>query len=327
MRLILMGTGPFAVPTFQTLLEAATHAVVAIVARPPTRGKGRKQASISPVIELAHRCDRPVWTPQDINDEPARRQLGAYQADLLVVCDYGQILAAETLATTQLGGVNLHGSLLPRYRGAAPVNWAIWDGEQETGISVIHMTPRLDAGPILAARRTPIAPSEDAVRLERRLARLGIEGVQDALALLAKWDGHRAIGIRQDPAQATRAPRLKKADGNVNWSQSAQRIRNQVRALKPWPGTFTTWNRGTKPTRLILNEVTVVAPSSSARDFRPGQVARNDSAHLWVATGDGLLAVESIQPAGKRPLTITEFLRGYALREGMQLGNAPTAEP
>ncbi len=327
MRLILMGTGPFAVPTFQTLLEAATHEVVAIISRPPTSGKGRKQASVSPVIELARRCARPVWTPHDINDGPARRQLDAYQADLMVVCDYGQILAAETLATTQLGGVNLHGSLLPRYRGAAPVNWAIWNGEQETGISVIHMTPRLDAGPILAVRRTPIAPSEDAVQLEQRLARLGIEGVQDALALLAEWDGHRVIGIRQDPAQATSAPRLKKADGNVNWSHSAQRIRNQVRAFKPWPGTFTTWNRDAKPMRLILNEVTVVDSSSSARDFGPGEVVRSDPAHLWVATGDGLLAVESIQPAGKRALTITEFLRGYALSEGMQLGNAPTGTP
>lgn len=320
MRLILMGTGPFALPTFRSLLDSAEHEVTAIVSRPPARGQGCKGNSQSPVMALAERCARPVWTPNDINDPLARAELASLEADLFVVCDFGQILAADTLAAARLGGVNLHGSLLPKYRGAAPVNWAIWNGEDETGVSVIHMTPRLDAGPLLCTCRTSIGPTEDAVQLEERLAQLGIEAVDEALRLLASWNGGLEPGMGQDPGTATRAPRLKKTDGRVDWTRTAQQIFNQVRALKPWPGTYTTWNRRGQAMRLILNEVGVIDEEPTDSDLVPGQIVRSDHRELWVLTAHGMLSVQSIQPAGKRSLTTAEFLRGYLLGVGDHLG-------
>ena len=170
-------------------------------------------------------------------------QLRELNSDLLVVCDFGQILSSQALSVARLGGINLHGSLLPKYRGAAPVNRAIWNGEEETGVTVLHMTPRLDAGPSLGRKSTAILPDENAGQLEQRLSKLGVDAVAESLTLLQQWDGTSPIGQVQDPGLATNSPRLSKADGRVDWTQSAQRISNQVRALNPWPGTFTAWRR------------------------------------------------------------------------------------
>ena len=166
MRLILMGTGPFAVPSFQSLLHSR-HQVVAVVTRPVPPARGRRKGPVNPVREMELNKHVPILDPPDVNAAAPRSQLAKFEADVLVVCDYGQILSVETLAVARLGGINLHGSLLPKYRGAAPVNWAIWHGEKETGVTVIHMTPRLDAGPCLAKQQTPIGPNEDAEQLEK----------------------------------------------------------------------------------------------------------------------------------------------------------------
>lgn len=312
LRLLMMGTGPFAVPTFASLLDSV-HQVVALVARPVPPPKGRVKLPPAPMRDLAVQRGVPILEPEDINAQASRQALAALDFQVLVACDYGQILSAETLAVAPLGGINLHASLLPKYRGAAPINWAIYRGEAETGVTVLHMTSRLDSGPCLVQRRTPIGPDEDAVQLEGRLSEIGVDAVHEALDMIARWDGHAPLGAIQDPQLATKAPRLKKMDGEVLWTRTATQIANQVRALKPWPSTFTTW----RPThgearRLILDRVSVGEQANSP----PGRVVLVDKSRLLVATGDGLLSLDRVQPAGKRSMDIGEFLRGHPMDVG-----------
>ena len=175
-----MGTGPFAVPTVRWLLESE-HDIQLVVTRPTVTGGRRSQRPATPVRDIATATGISILDPPDVNDSAMVQTLREYQADLLFVCDYGQLLSKECLSTTKYGGINLHGSLLPRYRGAAPINWAIYHGESETGVSVIHMTPQLDGGPLLAVGRLPIGPAETAAQLEPRMAELGVSVVRDAI--------------------------------------------------------------------------------------------------------------------------------------------------
>jgi len=243
----------------------------------------------------------------------------------LVVCDYGEILTPDTLAVARLGGVNLHASLLPKYRGAAPINWAIYYGERETGVTVIQMTPGLDAGPCIAQRRTPIDPDETAVDVETRLAGQGAELVCQSIADL---EAGRAEPITQDARSATKAPRLKKTDGLVDWSRTARQINNQVRAMQPWPGTYTFWQRPDgEPLRLILARTRVVdaegegaaGEGAAGDETTPGAVLEA-AERLVVATGCGALELVDLQPAGKRALAAAEFLRGYRVEAGQSFG-------
>ncbi len=316
MRLILMGTGPFAVPTFRALL-ASRHQVAALVTRPVPAARGRRKGPINPVRDAFAASGLPLFDPVDVNDPACWPHLRAWNPDLFVVCDYGQILSDQTLQIAARGGINLHASLLPKYRGAAPINWAIWQGETHTGVTVIHMTPRLDGGPCLTSACTAIGPTEDAPALERRLSELGVPAVLKALDMLEAWDGRSALGTPQDPAQATRAPRLQKSHGEVDWTQTAARIVNQVRALRPWPGTYTHYLSGDEPMRLILERVTI----DQLPVYLPaGQVLHVDSRVIVVATGDQGLAIHQLQPAGKRVMDTSEFLRGHAVRVGDRLG-------
>jgi methionyl-tRNA formyltransferase len=315
MRLIMMGNGPFAAPTLRALYETK-HEVLALVIRPARPTRGKTAAEKNPSQQAAESHGTPVLAPESVNDEASRQQLAAYQPDLFVVCDYGQILSRETLAIARLGGVNLHASLLPAYRGAAPINWAIYHGETITGVTVIHMTPRLDAGPAILQSSTPIGPDETAADVEPRLARLGAPLVCQAIELLAAG---KSRPIEQDPARATKAPRLTKADGAVDWSRSAEQIRNQVRALEPWPKTHSYWLRShAEPMRIILDQVAVdLAPDEGAL---PGTTLHSSNGRILVATGHGALAIERLQPAGKRVLTASEFLNGHAITLGERFG-------
>jgi methionyl-tRNA formyltransferase len=327
MRLAFLGTGPFAVPTFRSLLDSR-HEVAALITRPTPPVKSRETLH-NPMREEAEARGVRVHAPASINSDEGRAVIELLRPDLLVVCDYGQILSAEILSLAPLGGINLHASLLPKYRGAAPIQWALFHGESETGVTVIHMTPRLDGGPILAVRPTRIASDETHQELEHRLAQLGIEPVHEAIDLLARWDRVSPIGTRQEPALATKAPRLKKEHGQIDWSRSAEQIRNQVRALKPWPGTFTFWSRpGHEPLRIVVDRVSILGlgiraaalVETTAPAHLPGEIVVSDRQQLIVATGDGGLSLLAVQPAGKRVMPIADFLHGYHLREGDRLG-------
>jgi methionyl-tRNA formyltransferase len=264
-----------------------------------------------------------VIAPDDVNSEGARTQLAALRPALFVVCDYGQILSPETLAVTPLGGINLHGSLLPKYRGAAPVQWSVWNGDTETGVAVIHMTPQLDGGPCLITRSTPIGDEETAAQLEPRLSQLGVEPVHQSIRMLETWDRTSILGVNQDQSLASRAPRLRKSDGNIDWKQTAVQIRNQIRALKPWPGSFTQWQRPEgQPVRLIVDQVSLASSPASA-DTTPGTIVQIDDTGLQVATGEGVLLIQTLQPAGKRTMDAAAFLRGHPVNVGDLLGSAP----
>ena len=315
MRLVMMGTGPFAVPVLAGLYQTH-HEVAALVTQPLEPPHGSRPPPLSPMRDVAHEHRTRVLDPEDVNAEESRAQLRSLKGDLLVVCDYGQILSAETLASARLGGVNVHGSLLPKYRGAAPINWAIYHGEAETGVSIIHMTPRVDAGPVIAQGRTPIGPEETAVELEKRLSEIGAWLVRRAIDAV---EAGRIEAVHQDPSHASKAPRLKKTDGLIDWTRPALAIKNQVRAMEPWPKTHTFWRRpGGPPLRLILGPVAAVDPPGGAAT--PGTIVEAAGDRLLVAAGNGAVLIKTLQPAGKRVLSVAEFLRGYRVQPGDRLG-------
>jgi len=329
LKLVVMGTGPFAVPMLEALV-ASPHEVVAVVTRPDHAPPGRRPPP-NPMREAAVAAGLPVLDPERINAPESLAILRGLAADLLVVCDYGQILSAEALAVAPLGGLNLHGSLLPRHRGAAPVQWAILEGDPLSGVSVIGMTPALDAGRVITARETPIGERETAPELEARLARIGGPAVLDAIERVqaAVAAGHAAseVGIRQDETGATRAPRLAKADGVIDWSLPADRIERMRRALEPWPRAATFHERGDgQRQRLVVAEADVAPgeefPASAAE---PGTVLAAetgpDTGRIVVACGGGtVLAITRLVPEGKRAMAAGEFLRGSSLRPGQRLG-------
>lgn len=317
MRIILMGTGPFAVPMSQAIY-GSNHTVPLLVTRPQRKLHGKTQAEANPMRELATTQGTPVFDPESINTAEARAELARYQPDLFVVCDYGQILKPETLAVAKHGGINLHGSLLPKYRGAAPINWAIYHGDAETGVTVIHLTPQIDAGPIIALAKLPIGDDETAVTIEPKLAMLGAPLVMQTIEQL---DSGNAKPVVQDVALASKAPRLKKEDGVIDWSRSAREIHNQVRAFAAWPKTFTYWHRPQgEPMRLILEQVTVVESPPSAVAADPGTVLEANENRLILAAGQSALQIVTLQPAGKRLLTAAEFLRGNPVQPGERFG-------
>ena len=317
MRIIMFGTGPFAVPTLRSLIDS-NHQVLAVVTRPIQDAGKRRKTAANPTRDLAEQRAIPVFDPPTANGAAFVQQLRDLQAELFVVCDYGEILSRDCLGAAKLGGINLHGSLLPKYRGAAPINWAIYNGDRQTGITIIHMTAKLDGGPCLAQAVLDIGPEETTADVEPRLAELGVEPVHIAINMLTTWDGESSLGTKQDPRLATKAPRLKKSDGQIVWARSAQQIVNQIRAFQPWPGSFTNWNAQhlKQPLRLILHRAVSETPESLTTEtpssaLEPGQVAISEKNRLAIQTGEGLLSIKQIQPAGKRLMEIEEFLRGH----------------
>jgi methionyl-tRNA formyltransferase len=318
LKLAMMGTGPFAAPTFASLLDGP-HEVVAAFCQPERPVVGKKAPPESPIAMLANERDVPLYRPASINSPEAHEILSRLDVDLFVVCDYGQILSSETLSLAKKGGINLHGSLLPRHRGSAPVQWAIYRGDEVTGVTVIHMTPKLDGGPMLVVEKTPIQRGESADRLEQRLSLLGPAAVDRAMEMLETWDGESSIGEVQNPAETTKAPRLKREDGRIDWSRRAVEIERQFLAFQPWPGVFT-WVRLSdgRVLRTILNEVAADAEATDASQGarQPGEVMSADRERIRVQTGDGVLAICAVQPAGKRSFSPAELLNGYPLKVG-----------
>jgi len=354
MQLIMMGTGPFAVPLFRGLYKTR-HRVAALVTAPLRNHRGKPVEPISSVRDIAREHGTPILDPEDVNLPDAQSRLAEYNADLLVVCDYGQILSPATLATARRGGINLHASLLPKYRGAAPINWAIYNGETETGVTVLEITPWIDAGACLAQTRVVIGPDETAAELEVRLADIGARLTCEMIDLLES--GH-VQAIPQDASLVSKAPRLKKTDGAIDWSRSAAAIKNQIRAMEPWPKTYTFWHRPDgPPVRLILGPASVVESQDAAKTrdrlsggadisvcpacgishgrqeclphcgekhglvaAAPGTVLEASGDRLVISAGADAVMPASVQPSGKRLMPIAEFLRGYHVRPGDRIG-------
>jgi methionyl-tRNA formyltransferase len=337
LKLVLMGTGPFAFPSFRQIARSH-HTILAVVTKPPVENPSRDKAPPeSPILTWARQAELQIVTPASINDPSAIEWLTQLQADLLIVCDYGQILSKEALATASLGGINLHGSLLPRHRGAAPVQWSILAGDPQAGVSVIHMTTKLDAGPVLQQRQTPIQTDESADELEARLSQLGVEPTMLAIETLARGD--EQAGIEQAPELTTKAPRLKKSDGQLDFRYPIAWIDRQIRGLQPWPGVFGNLilsqdnSAQAKSIRTVIHRAKPIAidPAKIAElGWTPGQVLWSDSAleaslviehpKQWVGVvaHDGLLVLEVLQLAGKSAMQAASFVSGYGKQKNLR---------
>jgi methionyl-tRNA formyltransferase len=319
-RIVMLGTGDFALPTFVHLC-ATGHCVERLVTQ-PDRPQGRKQELIPSAIKQAALARGiAVDQPENVNDLESLDRLRALAPDLLVTAAYGQILSADVLGIPRLGGINLHGSILPSYRGAAPVARAIEHGERETGVTVIRMTPRIDAGGMIAVARTPIDPDETAGALEARLATLGAPLIADAIAAL---EAGAVRILPQDKALVTKAPKLRKEDGLIDWSKPAQAVHNTIRAMQPWPVAYTYWTHtqapASAPVRLILH---ASAPLNEPGQGPPGTVLVAQGDHLVIAAGLGAVRILTIQREGKKPGSIAEFLRGNHVTPGDRMGAEP----
>lgn len=309
-----MGTPRFAVPSLAAV--AAAFDVVGVVTRPDARsGRGRRQAT-SAVKDWALEAGVRVEQPATLRDADVQAALAAYEPEVVAVAAYGLILPPAVLEMPPLGCINVHASLLPRHRGAAPVAWAILAGDEETGVTTMRMDEGLDTGDMLLHRALPLAATDTTATVTPRLAELGAELLVETLAGLR--DG--AIEPRpQDDERATLAPGFRKQDGAVDWREAATAIDRQVRALQPWPAAFTF--RG--PERLALWRVRPRRAPAEQPEKPPGTVIDAADAAIRVACGDGTLDILELQRAGSRRQTAAEFVRGRPIAAGERLGPRP----
>lgn len=303
---MFFGTGAFAVPSLERLAGDPHHRVCLCVTR-PDRPRGRGLAiEASPVKQAAQGLGLPLAQPE----RPERALVADAAPDVGVVVAYGQLIRPELLAVPRQGMLGMHPSLLPKYRGAAPVPHAVLQGEASTGVTVFQMDERLDAGPVLLQREASLAPGEGADTLLARLAGLGADALLEAFALIERG---AARPRPQDESEATYAPKLTKAQGEIDWRRPAEEIERLIRATQPWPGAFT-WRRGA---RLKIHAAVVARePERGA----PGTVQAVGSEGVLIATGNGALELRALQPAGRRPMRMREYLAGHPMRVGERLG-------
>jgi methionyl-tRNA formyltransferase len=305
LRIVFFGTPEFAVPTLDALL-ASRHTVAAVVCQPDRpRGRGHK-TSAGAVKLRAIGAGVPVLQPERLKDDGFLPRLTALGADLGVVAAYGKILTDAVLAVPRLGLLNVHASLLPRYRGAAPVHRAVIAGERETGITIMRVVKALDAGPMLAVARRPIGPDETSDEVERDLARIGAPLLVTTIADLVAGTVRE---VPQDDSLATYAHRLTKEDGRLDWSQSARQVHDAVRGLHPWPHATTFLDSR----RLILLRTSASDDPAAAA---PGTVLDAKPGDLAVAAGSGRVHILELHAEGKRPMTAREFLAGHHVTPG-----------
>ncbi|MGH9141735.1 MAG: methionyl-tRNA formyltransferase [Vicinamibacterales bacterium] len=321
LRIVFFGTPAFAVPTLDALLAAAPHTVVGVVTQ-PDRPRGRGQhLSDSPVKARARDVGLPLLQPERMKDEAFLDTLASWRADLGVVAAYGRILTDALLAMPRLGMINVHGSLLPRYRGAAPVHRAIIDGEISTGITIMRVVKALDAGPMLAKDHRAIGPDETSEEVERDMARVGARLLVAVVDQIARG---QARETPQEEGLATYAHRLTKDQGAIDWSWPARRVHNLVRGLHPWPHAFTFLHaRRLIVLRTRVEAADAAAPALAPTDLSPGTVTEAAGDRLIVATGGGLLRILEMQVEGKRPMTARDFLAGHRPAAGDRFTAAP----
>lgn len=301
MRIVFMGSGDIACPALRMLATGACGELVGVVTSPNRpRGRGRHPQPC-PAGRLAAEAGLPVISPERVREPSTVAAIAAMRPDVLVVAAYGQFLPPALLELPPLGAINIHPSLLPRYRGAAPIQWAIASGERETGVSIVFMTERMDAGDIIVCERMAIGDDDTAVTLTPRLAELGARLL--ARALDAVRSGHPPRTPQQE-ALATFAPKLTKEDGRIEWARSAVEIRNRIRGFQPWPGAHFHWPRRGLHLRALA---AVVEPGEGP----PGRVLAADAQGVRVATGAGALRLEQVQPEGRRPMSGAAFCAGY----------------
>jgi methionyl-tRNA formyltransferase len=307
-QIIFMGTPEFAVPTLEAL-HRSRHTVTAVVTQ-PDRPKGRgRRLTPPPVKQAAQDCGYPVIQPESVKSDAFRGEMMGLRPDLFVVVALGQILPVQLLDLPPYGAINVHASLLPRLRGSAPIQWAIINGDAETGVTTMQMDAGMDTGDMLLKAKTAITPSDTAQSLHDRLAPMGAELLIETLDQLSA--GHLEPNP-QDPADATFAPILSKKDGHIDWRRSAVEVDRLVRGLTPWPGAYTFC----QDRRLRLYRTRPLPLRSPAK---PGTIVQGFADELSVATGDGILSILEIQGASGKRLAIKDFLCGCDLCPGQVL--------
>ncbi len=312
-RAIFFGSPAFAVPS---LVALESMADVAAVVCQPDRPAGRGLALTAPATKIrAMELGVPVVQPTKLRTGEFAEWVRAQHADVALVVAYGRILPAEVLAAPRLGCVNVHASLLPRYRGAAPVTWAVVHGDADTGVTMMKLDEGMDTGPTFARMSTPIGPDETGGGLGERLALIGAEAV---LEWLPRYVAGAFSLERQDDSIATLAPILKKEDGRMNFAAHARQVHDHVRGMSPWPGAYTTARGRTLKVHSTRVVARLATDEPTAR--RPGEVVLADKSRLLVACGEGTLELETVQPEGKRAMRAAEWLMGRGVAEGDTLG-------
>jgi len=320
MRLLMMGTGTFAEPTFEALLAAGTGDVVGLVTQ-PERDAGNKRGStrqtgkvMANIAEAA--SGLAIAQPDSINTPEGLAQLRELRPDLLVVAAYGQILSKDVLSIPTRGTINVHASLLPKYRGAAPIQRAILDGEAETGVTIMKMDVGMDTGDIVTQEKTPIQPGDNSQTLHDRLAQIGAELLVKTIPDIIS----RKIQPRPQPTDGvSHAAKIRKQDGKLDWTQPARAIWNRVRAMTPWPGAFTFLQTDPQPQLLKIWEAEPVELNGTS-----GEVLSADKSGIVIGCGTGSLRVLTLQREGGRRLSAQEFLAGHPLTRGQKFVDRTT---
>jgi methionyl-tRNA formyltransferase len=312
-RIVFMGTPEFALPSLKVLLDKGENVVCVVTQPDRAKGRGRK-VQPPPVKELALKSALPVLQPGRITGDEFHAVMRKFEPDIIVLTAYGKILPGNIISLPPLGTINVHGSLLPKYRGAAPIQWALINGETETGVTIMQMDEGIDTGDILLQDKIPIDPEDTAGTLSARLAELGGKALGKTLDLLRR---DKVKARKQDEKEASLAPLLKKEDGLVDWSQSAAQIQALIQGLDPWPATYTTLSG--KRLRLFSPEVVVNSPCQNSFS-EPGIVCKADRNGLLVTTGDGCLLIKEIQPEGSRRMGFDAFISGRPIQPGTLLG-------
>ena len=304
MRIVFMGTPDFAVPSLEALLQAG-HRVCGVFTQ-PDKPKNRGMKLLPPPVKVTAQAHNiPVYQPVSVKDGTALQQLQALDPELIVVAAYGRVLPQEILDLPRFGCINVHSSLLPRYRGAAPINWAVVNGDGETGVTVMDMALELDAGDILDQVTTPIDPEETVETVHDRLAQLGAELL---VRVVRKLEEGTATRTPQDPAQVTYAPMLSRALSPIDWNMSAKAIHDKIRGLDPWPATSTDILTG-QPVKVFASRLT---GQNTAKT--PGTVLAAGKEGIDVACGDGaVLRILELQAPGSRRMAAADYLRGHPI--------------
>jgi len=314
LRIIFAGTPEFAATSLLALLKSR-HEVCAVYTQPDRpAGRGQKLTP-SPVKKLALETRLPLYQPATLKNPRQLEQLHSLDPDLMVVVAYGLILSAQVLTMPRLGCVNVHASLLPRWRGAAPIQRAILAGDAQTGITIMQMNEGLDTGDILRRETCAIKADDTAASLHDRLAQLGATTL---ISVLEQFETNTVTRLKQDESQACYASKINKSEAFILWAQSAVMIERAVRAFNPWPVAYTTFRKGER-LRVWQAEV-VTASDSDMAAISPGTVIHADRHGIDVATGEGVLRIERVQLAGGRPMPVSDFLNAYSVTQGDQLG-------
>jgi methionyl-tRNA formyltransferase len=301
MKIVFFGSSEFAVPVLGALKKKEE---IILVVTQPDRKKGRSlKTAPTPLKIEAERLGLDIFQPNNVNDRNSIEQLEKYCADVFVVVSFGQILSKRLLEMPKLYCLNVHASLLPKYRGAAPISWALLNGEKETGITIIKMNEGMDEGDIILKEQVAIDREDDAIILSKKLSQKGAALLLESIDLIKN---NAASFIKQNDADATYAPKLKKEDGLIDWGTGADEIYNKIRAFVPWPGCFTYWDR-----KILKIWKAMPDPDFITKDTKPGTLLAVNKNGILVNTGRGTIRIEELQLEGKRRMKIDEFIAGH----------------